>query len=544
MKEPKPGPSVQPHIIQTAAEEDATAPNGDLDATTPYLHGARLHVITATLCLCLFLTNLEIPIVTTSLVSITTELGGLNKISWISTAYMLGYAGVLVLAAKFSDIFGRKSCLLLGVGLFIVFSAACGAAQTMEQLIIFRAFQGLGGAGNYSLCTIIVLEMVPPEKYAKYTGLISVVFVFSLLLGPLFGGAITQHSTWRVPPGVIAAVLLILFLPNNFPHHNKPRVSAGLDLTGSLRKSFLRVDILGATLLLAATLLLVTALDEANEQYVWRSAFTITLLVVSGTLWVIFVAWERRVTRSTGSREPVFPWRFFQNRVWIAMLLNAVFLGMIWFVTMFELPQRFEMVNQLSPLHAAIRFIPFTVAAPVGSILASTVAKMFKVPLLYLLGIGSLMQVVAYVLLGTVSGQHGISARQYGYQVLAGFACGINIPLLTLMTPYATEKRDHAVAMGAIAQLRVMGGCIGLAIITTIHNSYLRSHLTQSLGADVTEKVLQSTGVIATLPGGTQDLIRGTYAASYDLQMKVLAGLAGGQVLATMAMWQRNPIIV
>ncbi|RAH47084.1 uncharacterized protein BO95DRAFT_493732 [Aspergillus brunneoviolaceus CBS 621.78] len=174
------------------------------------------------------------------------------------------------------------------------------------------------------------------------------------------------------------------------------------------------------------------------------------------------------------------------------MLLNAVFLGRIWLVTMFffELPQRFEWVNQLSPFHAAIRFIPFTVAAPVGSILASTVAKMFKVPLLYLLGISSLKQVVAYVLLGTVSGQHDISARQYGYQVLAGLACGINIPLLTLMTPYATGKRDHGNGRhGRIAQFRVTGGCIGLAIIKTIHNSYLRSHLTQSLGADVTEAV-------------------------------------------------------
>ncbi|PYI00240.1 MFS general substrate transporter [Aspergillus sclerotiicarbonarius CBS 121057] len=533
MKDPKLGPNVQPHIIQTVVIEDAA-----LDTATPYLHGTRLHVVTATLCLCLFLTNLEIPIVTTSLISIATELGGLDKIYWITTAYMLGYAGVLVLSAKISDIFGRKTCLLVAVGLFVVFSAACGAAQTMEQLIIFRAFQGLGGAGNYSLCTIIVLEMAPPEKYAQYTGGVSVVFVFSLLLGPLFGGAITQHSTWRwifllnVPPGVIAAVLLILLLPNNFPHHHKPRDSDGLGVAGSLRKAYVRLDVLGAILLLAATLLLVTALDEANEQYTWRSAFTITLLTVSGVLWVMFVAWERRVTRNTGKMEPVFPWR------------NAVFLGMIWFVTMFELPQRFEVVNQLSPFHAAIRFIPFTVAAPVGSIVAPTVGKLFKVPLLYLLGIGSLIQVAAYALLGTVSGQHGIPARQYGYQVLAGFGCGINIPLLTLMTPYSTEKRDHAVAMGAIAQFRVMGGCIGLAIVTTIHNSYLRSHLTPFLGADLTGAVLQSTGVIATLPSGTQDLIRGTYAASYDLQLKVLAGLAGGQVLATMAMWQRKPIVV
>ncbi|RAH67538.1 uncharacterized protein BO66DRAFT_440995 [Aspergillus aculeatinus CBS 121060] len=171
---------------------------------------------------------------------------------------------------------------------------------------------------------------------------------------------------------------------------------------------------------------------------------------------------------------------------------------------MFELQQRFEMVNQVSTFHAAIRFIPFTVAASVGSILASTVAKMLKVPLLYLLGIGSSMQVVSYVLLGTVSGQDDISARQYGYQVLAGLACGINIPLLTLMTRYATERKAH----------------------------------------DVTEAAQKPTGVIATLPAGTQDLIRGTYAASHDLQMKVLAGLAGGQVLATMAMWQPSPSII
>lgn len=97
--------------------------------------------------------------------------------------------------------------------------------------------------------------------------------------------------------------------------------------------------------------------------------------------------------------------------------------------------------------------------------------------------------------------------------------------------------------MGAIAQFRVMGGSIGLAIITAIHNSYLRSHLTRFLGHDGTEAVLRSTGVITTLPSRTQELIRGIYADSHALQMNVLAGLAGGQVLTAMAMWQRNPIV-
>lgn len=146
--------------------------------------------------MCLFLTNLEIPIVTTALMSITEEIGGLDKVYWIIAGYMLGYVGVLVITAKISDLFGRKSSLLVAVGFFIVFSGACGGAQTITQLIIFRAFQGIGGAGNYSLCTTIVLELVPPAKYALYTSSLSVVYAISLLLGPILGGAISE-TNWR-----------------------------------------------------------------------------------------------------------------------------------------------------------------------------------------------------------------------------------------------------------------------------------------------------------------------------------------------------------
>lgn len=116
---------------------------------------------------------------------------------------------------------------------------------------------------------------------------------------------------------------------------------------------------------------------------------------------------------------------------------------MNWFVTIFILPQRFEIVNQLTPFHAAIRFIPFTVSSPVGSMLAPTIAKAFRIPLMYLLMVGSAIQIVAFALLGTMPNQHAIPARQYGYEFLGGFGCGISSPILTLMTPFATEKRDH-----------------------------------------------------------------------------------------------------
>ncbi|KAI3004383.1 hypothetical protein CAN33_003950 [Aspergillus niger] len=509
--------------------------------TTPSTHiqGARLHTITAALAVCLFLTNLEIPIVTTALVRITGELGGLNKIYWITTAYMLGYAGLLVISAKFSDIFGRKSCLLVAVFLFVVFSGACGAAQTMEQLIVFRAFQGVGGAGNYSPCAAILLDLVPTEKYATYMSSLSLVYAISLLFGPLMGGGISDSSTWRwvfllnVPPGALAGIGLALVLPNRFPYHNEPSKEKTMSsVLASLRQMIQRVDLLGSSLLLVATILLVTALEEANEEYTWNSAFTIVLLIISGLAWIAFLLWERRVTLYSKHIEPVFPWR------------NSVCLGAVWFSTMFQLPQRFQIVNQLTAFQAAVRFIPFTVASPVASVLAPAIGKVFKIPLLYLVIFASLLQVVAYVLLGTLPDSLSITSAQYGYQVLAGFGCGINITLLILMTPFTIEKRDNAVAMGAITQFRVMGGCIGISVLTAVANGYLQSHLQQWLTPTEMQLVLHSAESLSTLPASAQSLVRGTFSASYNLQMKILAGFAGGQVLASVLMWQREQIIV
>lgn len=137
----------------------------------------------------------------------------------------------------------------------------------------------------------------------------------SICLSPLF----KLSNVHSIPPGVLAAVALILLLPNGFPHHNQLRERS--PFRESFEKAFRRIDILGGFSLVAATVLLVTGLDEANEQYAWRSAFTIAVLTISGVLWILFVVWERWVTLNAGIREPVFPWRFFQNRVWMAMLL-------------------------------------------------------------------------------------------------------------------------------------------------------------------------------------------------------------------------------
>ncbi|KAG8157943.1 hypothetical protein KVR01_012215 [Diaporthe batatas] len=531
---------------------DIGATSKEYESKQSYIQGLRLNLIIAAVCLCLFLTNLEIPIVTTALIGITDDLGGFSKASWMISAYLLGYVGVLIIFAKFSDIFGRKSMLLLAVIIFGVFSGACGAAQTIDQLIVFRAFQGIGGAGNYSISTVILMELVPSEKYAGLTTFVSVFYSLSLLLGPVLGGVISENTTWRwifllnVPGAALAALIIIFAMPNGFPHHgvpqderpSSPRVSAG--------SVFQRLDLVGAILLLIATLFLVAALEEADVNYPWRSPFVITLLTISGICWMAFLLWSRRITLRQRSevREPVFPWRFAQNRVLVGMLLSAIFLGGPWFCAIFQLPQRYQIVNSLQPLDAGVRLIPFTLAAPVGSIVSAVLAKAAKIPPLYLVIFAAVLQVIGFSLLSTIPESTHIIAAQYGYQIIAGFGCGINISLFLVMTPFRVQERDKAVALGSVGQFRVMGGVIGLAIITSAFNGLVRGQLNDLIPASELETLLKSPETISSFAQDVQQIIRKTFAEGYTLQIKILAGLAAGQIPAALLMWEKDQIRV
>lgn len=272
-------------------------------------------------------------------------------------------------------------------------------------------------------------------------------------------------------------------MPNGFPHHGVQREKRSSSTRISGGKVFQRLDLVGAILLLIATLFLVAALEEADVNYPWRSAFVITLLTISGICWIAFFIWSRRITlrERLQLREPVFPWRFVQSRVLVGMLLyvqlekhffllfalhlhsfpaifegrtsvahvlilnfcrSAIFLGGPWFCAIFQLPQRYQIVNSLEPLEAGLRLIPFTLAAPFGSIISAGLAKGARIPALYFVILAALLQVIGFALLSTVPESHQISAAQYGYEIIAGFGCGINISLLLVMIPFRVQERD------------------------------------------------------------------------------------------------------
>jgi hypothetical protein len=223
-----------------------------------------------------------------------------------------------------------------------------------------------------------------------------------------------------------------------------------------------RVDILGVFLLVGAILFLVTALLEASTDYSWSSPLTITFLVLSAILWPSFVMWEWLVTKDSWSLEPVFPFRFLLNRVWMGMLLQSFFLGVPFTMLVIMLPQRFQTVNSLSALDAGLRLLPYAILAPIGSLM-SNIIFMRRPKHMILLVTGASFQVVGLALLASESSASGnIPSRLYGYEILAGFGVGITFGTLVTITPSSIEPRDLATATGAMIQFRQMVGWLFL----------------------------------------------------------------------------------
>ncbi|KAI9710155.1 MAG: hypothetical protein M1820_002957 [Bogoriella megaspora] len=525
------------------AEYAAKTPS---EASSNYLSGWRLHTTTFALCLSIWLATLEISIVSTSLISITDDLLGFSKSSWIIIAYLLTYTCFFIIWAKISDLFGRKLCIIVAVFLFTVFSGGSGAAQTITQLIICRAFQGIGGSGAYSLTVVIFFEMVPETKYALYTSMVSIVFALAMLLGPVIGGAISSNTTWRwvfllnVPAGVVAIILLLFTIPSHFPHQDqrsdKARYSLGFPPASSLR----RLDGLGFLLFLAACLLLLTSLQLAGLDFSWSSAAVLSLLIISIVLWPIFILWEWHVTRKAGVVEPIFPWRLMTNRVWMAMALTNFLCGISYTVPVVEIPLRFQSVYGTSPLRAGTSLLAFAIMTAVGSFWAAMVASKFKVPPVFILIIGAGLQVVGAALLSTIPIEENIWPGQYGYQVLLGLGMGANGALLAVMTPFAIYKRDQSVAMGAITQFRMMGGAVGLAIATCVFNGYVKSRLSDVLSAAQLGAVLQTAEAIGKLPPALQDMVKEVFARAFAVQFRIIIGTSAAQFLGIGLMWQKK----
>ena len=310
---------------------------------------------------------------------------------------------------------------------------------------------------------VILPDMVISEQYSLYATVLSSVYALSSVLGPVLGGAISSHTNWRWifyiksvhhtifslrpitsdqssgPAGALTFVLITVSLPGNFAvsqsdcHPNRT----------SFRKTVRRLDAVGAILLLAASICMVSALEEGGTEHKWRSAVVLMLLAAGVVFSFLFLLWEKHLSVRDAEQEPVFPWRMATDRLVMGMLLNSLLVGSTFFVLVINLPPRFQIVNGYSSVEAGYHLIALTISTPVGSTIAVGLTQKAKVPPLYILLGSALIQVTGLALMSALSiHTRTFEPAEYGYQVITGVGLGLSVGTVVLVAPLVMSKKD------------------------------------------------------------------------------------------------------
>ncbi|KAK4244994.1 drug resistance transporter EmrB/QacA subfamily [Corynascus novoguineensis] len=462
------------------------------------MEGWRLYMLTAGIWIALFLSTLETTIVSTSLVSIADTLSGFDERNWVVTAYFLTYTGFLVIYAKLASIFGSKTMFLLALTFFTVFSVGCGLASTMTQLIVLRAFQGIGGSGIYSMVLVIAPKLVPVTEYGKYIGIISSVFAIASFTGPLVGGAIATNTTWRWvfllngPPGALAILIIAIFLPAS-------KADSDSTFTARLRAKFSR---------------------RATRR-------------------VDFIYLER----TGATQEPIFQMGLLKNRQLASMILTTFLIGFPFVTILFIIPQHAQAVYGLSPVQASLTVLPFLLTSPVATAASGVLTSNFNVPPSYLILVGSVIQVIGVGLAISIplTGD-SVSARQYGYEAIMGVGFGLTLSTVLTLGQRLVRKEDAGVVMGALTQVRVLGGTVALAICSAVLSNHLRHKLVEVITLTEFQEIAESLGAIDKLGPERVARVRLEFAEGYRRQFQLLTGFSGAALLAALFLSSRHPI--
>ncbi|WP_405873325.1 MULTISPECIES: DHA2 family efflux MFS transporter permease subunit [unclassified Streptomyces] len=452
------------------------------------------------LLLGLLLAALDQTIVSTALPTIVSDLGGLEHLSWVVTAYLLASTAATPLWGKLGDQYGRKRLFQIAIVIFLIGSALCGMAQNMPQLIAFRALQGLGGGGLIVLSMAIVGDIVAPRERGRYQGLFGAVFGATSVLGPLLGGLFTEHLSWRwvfyinLPVGVVALAVIAtaLHIPRKATRHV--------------------IDYLGTFLIASVATCLILVASLGGTTWGWGSAQIIGLIVLGVVLAVAFVAVERKAA------EPVLPLKLFGIRTFTLSAVISFIVGFAMFGAMTYLPTFLQVVQGVSPTMSGVHMLPMVF----GMLLSSTtsgqiVSRTGRWKVFPIAGTG--VTTLGLLLLHRLDENSSTAEMSVDFFVF-GLGLGLVMQVLVLIVQNAVSYEDLGVATSGATFFRSIGASFGVAIFGTVFASRLADKLTDAfrgvpLPAGVSADSLKSDPRgIGSLPPALRPSALHAYAAS------------------------------
>ncbi|MFK4443905.1 EmrB/QacA subfamily drug resistance transporter [Caballeronia udeis] len=471
-----------------------------------------IRLLFTALLLVMLLGALDQTIVSTALPTIVGELGGLESLSWVVTSYLLTSTIVVPLYGKFGDLFGRKVVIQAAILIFLAGSVLCGVAQDMTQLIVLRALQGLGGGGLMVVTMAAIADVIPPAERGRYQGLFGGVFGLATVVGPLLGGFIVEHLSWRwifyinVPLGVLALIVIGLVFKPHVAHVKH------------------KIDYMGAAFLAASLTCIILFTSQGGTLLPWSSP-QLWFTLVLGFITLGGFIYEERL-----ADEPIMPLELFKERTFVLSGLIGFIVGFSMFGAITFLPLYLQVAKGSTPSQAGLQILPMMAGILSSSIISgrliSRIGKYRWFPIC-----GTALVACGMFLMSTLQLATPLHTM-YLFMLLLGLGLGMVMQVLVLAVQNAVPFKNVGVATSGATLFRSIGGSVGVATFGAIFTNSLQSRLADAMpaGAELPRSMGPTT--VEHLPAALRD----TYLNAFAGSMHGVFLVAGTVVLLAFAL--------
>ncbi len=448
-----------------------------------------VRVVLMALLIAIMLAMLDNMIIGTAMPTIVGELGGIEQLSWVVTAYTLATAASTPIWGKLGDMYGRKGAFLASIVIFLVGSALSGLSQDMDQLIGFRVIQGLGAGGLMVGVMAIIGDLIPPRERGKYQGMMAAVMAVAMIGGPTVGGFITDHWGWRwtfyinLPLGAVALAMVTAVL--HLPKRDRPKG---------------RIDYLGAVLLTAGITAIVLVTTWGGSEYAWGSATIVGLSVLGVVALAAFLYVQTRAD------EPVMPLHIFRSRNFALMSVIGFLVGFVMFGGTLYMPLFQQAVQGASATNSGLLLLPMLLSMMVVSLIAGRVTTNTGRYKIFPIAGGALMVVGMFLLSQMDTGTSRLTSGLY--MAVLGAGMGFLMQITMLVAQNSVEMKDMGVASSTTTLFRTLGMSFGTALMGAVFTSRVQDEMAargQSASGSVQESAQLTAESLAALPAPARE---------------------------------------